>query len=254
MTRESKPSRSCRTARVVSRALVTMLAIVGLSVTPAHAADASFSLDFGNAYIWRGIVFNDSGVAQFTLDAGSLNAGSVPISFNVWGNYDIGDFDGNLEKNQISEIDLTVSAGLPAGFEVGLIDYEFPQSPASTQELYVSWSKELTLTPTVAFYYDFRAVDSFYATVDVAYSYAVGEKTSLDLGALVAVAGEDFAKAYGGQKGGFYNYNLSAGVSHTIHDTVGLGVTVGYSGSLDKEVLPEQPLGFFVLGGISFAF
>jgi hypothetical protein len=178
----------------------------------------------------------------------------VPIGFNVWGNYDIGDFDGSLEKSQISEIDLTVSAGLPAGFEVGLIDYEFPQSPASTQELYVSWSKESTLTPTVVFYYDFRAVDSFYATVDVAYSYAAGEKTSLDLGALIAVAGEDFARAYGGEKGGFYNYNLSAGVSHTVNDTVGLGVTVGYSGSLDEEVLPEQPLGFFVLGGISFAF
>jgi len=227
---------------------------VGAGTAPVHAADASFSLDFGNAYIWRGIVLNDSGVAQLSLDAGSLNAGSVPISFNVWGNYDIGDFDGTLEKNKISEIDLTVSAGLPAGFEVGLIAYEFPQHPASTQELYVTWSKEMTLTPTVAFYYDVGAVDDFYASVDVAYGIPLGGKTSVDLDALVGIAGEDFAMAYDGEKGGFYNYDLSAGISHTINDTFGVSGSVGYAGSLDEEALPEQPLGFYVLAGISLAF
>ncbi len=254
MTRDFHPSRRGVAWQVTRWAIVAALAVFGAGAAPAQAADSSLAIDFSNAYIWRGIVFNDSGVAQFSLDTGSLNAGSVPISFNVWGNYDIGDFDGTLAKNQFSEIDLTVSVGLPAGFEVGLIAYEFPQSPASTTEVYLSWSKEMTLTPTVAFYYDFRAVDSFYATVDVAYSYAASDKTSLALGALVGIAGEDFALAYGGEKGGFYNYNLSAGVSHQVNDVFGLSASVGYSGSLDKEVLPEQPLGLYVMGGVGFAF
>jgi len=254
MTREFKPSSRFHGWRLTCWALVASVAILGPGAASARAADSSFALDFSNAYIWRGIVFNDSGVAQFSLDSGSLNAGSVPISFNVWGNYDIGDFDGTLSKNNISEIDLTVSAGLPYGFGVGLIAYEFPQSPASTQEFYVSWSKDLVLTPTVTFYWDFGAVDSYYSSLDLTYSIAAGDTTSVDLSGLIAIAGEDFAKAYGGEKGGFYNYNLSAGVSHTVNDTLGLGASVGYAGSLDTEVLPEQPLGFYVMGGLSFAF
>jgi hypothetical protein len=233
---------------------VAAVAVLGSAAVPAHAADSSFSLDFSNAYIWRGIVFNDSGVAQFTLDTGSLNVGSVPIGFNVWGNYDIGDFDGALSKRSISEIDLTVYAGLPYGFEVGLIAYEFPQSPASTQELYVSWGGDYVVSPSATFYYDFGEVDSFYLSIDGTYTAFSNDKTSVDLTALIALAGEDFAKAYGGEKGGFYNYNLSAGVSHQVNDTFGVSASVGYSGSLDKEVLPEQPQSFYAMGGVSFAF
>jgi hypothetical protein len=254
MTREYRSSRPLLASKLIRWVTVATLAVVGVGGASSHAAESSFSLDFSNAYIWRGIVFNDSGVAQFTLDSGSLNAGSVPIGFNVWGNYDIGDFDGTLAKNNISEIDLTVSAGLPAGFEIGLIAYEFPQSPASTQEFYVSWSRDFVVTPSVSFYWDFGAVDSFYASLDLTYSIAAGESTSIDLSGLMAVAGEDFAKAYGGEKGGFYNYNLSAAVSHQVNDTFGLSGSVGYSGSLDKAVLPEQPLGFYVMGGVAFAF
>jgi hypothetical protein len=254
MTRELNPSRPRLASRLTRWALVTVLATLGTGTTSALAAESSFSLDFSNAYIWRGIVFNDSGVAQFTLDTGSLNAGSVPIGFNVWGNWDIGDFDGTLEKRNFSEIDLTVYVGLPAGFEVGLIDYEFPQSPASTQEIYVSWSTDLIVTPSVSFYYDFGAVDSFYMSIDGTFTAYSNEKTSVDLTALIALAGEDFARAYGGEKGGFYNYNLSAGVSHQVNDTFGLSASAGYSGSLDKKVLPEQPLGFYVMGGVGFGF
>jgi hypothetical protein len=240
--------------RAARWALVALVATLGSAATPAHAADSSFSLDFSNAYIWRGIVFNDSGVAQFTLDTGSLNAGSVPIGFNVWGNYDIGDFDGTLNAPNISEIDLTVYVGLPAGFEVGLIAYEFPQSPASTQELYVSWSTDLIVTPSVKLYYDFGAVDSVYFSIDGTYTAYSNDKTSVDLTALIALAGEGFAQAYGGEKGGFYNYNLSAGVSHQVNEVLGISGSLGYSGSLDEKVLPEQPLGFWVMGGLSFAF
>lgn len=254
MTREFRPSRRGVARRVTRWALVATLAIIGPGAASAHAADASFALDFSNAYIWRGIVFNDSGVAQFTLDAGPLNAGSVPISFNVWGNYDIGDFDGTLEETEFSEIDLTISAGLPYGLEVGFIEYQFPVGVGSTRELYVSWSKEMVLTPTVSFYYDIGVVDSFYTSVDLTYSAALGEQTSIDLSGLVGIVGKKFAEAYGGEMAGFFNYNLSAGISRQVNDTFGLSGSIGYSGSLDESVLPEQPLGAYFLAGVSFAF
>lgn len=255
MTREFHPSRPGLATRLTRWALAASFAVLGLGGGPAEAADSTFSLSFGNAYIWRGIVLNDSGVAQFSLDSGSLNAGSVPIGFNVWGNWDIGDFDGSLTSREFSEIDLTAHAGLPAGFEVGVILYEFPQVEGfSTQEVYLSWSKEMILTPSVSVYYDFGAVDSLYATADVTYSIALGEKTSIDLTGLIGMAAGDYARAYGGEEGGFYNYNLTAGISHQFNDVFGLSGSVGYSGSLDEKVLPEQPLGGWFVAGVSFAF
>lgn len=255
MTREFHSSRPRLARRLARWALVATLATVGPGATTAHAAQASFALDFGNAYVWRGIVFNDSGIAQFSLDAGSpVIAGTVPINFNVWGNYDIGDFDGTLEQTEFSEIDLTISAGLPYGFEIGFIEYQFPVTTGSTRELYVGWSKEMTLTPTVLFYYDVGAVDSFYTSLDLSHSIPVGNKTSIGLSGLVGLAGKRFAEVNGGEKGGFFNYSLSAALSHQINDTIGLRGTLGYSGSLDKAVLPSQPLGVYFLAGVSLAF
>ena len=254
MTREFKPSSRFHRWRLTCWALVATLALLGPGVASAHAADASFSLDFGNAYIWRGIVLNDDGVAQFSLDASGLDAWGVPIGFNVWGNYDIGTFDDAIEGTEISELDLTVYLTLPYGFETGYIEYQFPTTIGDTRELYVSWSKEMLLTPTIAVYYDFGAVNSAYTSFDLTYSAALGQKVSLDLGGLVGLAGKGWAETVGGTKGGFFNYNLSAALGFQANDTFGLQGTVGYSGSLDTDVLPKQPLGAYFLAGVSLAF
>ncbi len=241
-------------SRLTRWALVVTLAIIVPGAATAHAADATFTLDFGNAYIWRGIVFNDDGVAQFSLDASPLDAWGVPVGFNVWANYDIGTFDNTIEGTEISELDLTIYFSLPYGFEAGYIEYQFPTTIGDTREVYVSWSKDMTLTPSVAVYFDFGTVNSVYATLDLTYSAALGEKTSLDFNALVGIAGKGWAETVGGEKGGFFNYNASAALSHQVNDTLGVQVTGGYSGSLDTNVLPAQPLGGYVLGGITLAF
>ena len=254
MTREFKPSSRFHRWRLTCWALVATLALLGPGVASAHAADASFSLDFGNAYIWRGIVLNDDGVAQFSLDASGLDAWGVPIGFNVWGNYDIGDYDGTIEGSEISELDLVVSAGLPYGFEVGYVEYQFPTTIGDTREFYVTWSKEMVITPTVAFYYDFGQINSAYTSLDLTYSFPFEGKFSLGVSGLVAVAGKGFSELVGGTKGGFYNYNVSAAAGFQVSDPFGLQATVGYSGSLDTAVLPEQPLGGYILAGVTFSF
>ena len=72
MTREFEPS-SRTVARLLRWGLVVSLAGLGPGAVAVQAADASFALDFGNAYVWRGIVFNDTGVAQ------TVEVGGVPI-------------------------------------------------------------------------------------------------------------------------------------------------------------------------------
>ena len=252
MTRDLQASRRAVARRLV---LLATLAVVGPGAVSAHAADASFTLDFGNAYIWRGIVLNDDSVMQFGLDASPLNVGSVPIGFSVWGNYDIGDYDGAIEGTEISELDLVVYATLPAGFTVGYIEYQFPQTEfGDTREFYATWSKDMVVTPTVSFYYDFGEVDSGYGTLDLTYAVPIEGKFSLGVSGLVGVAGKGWGEIVGGTKGGFFNYNVSAAAGYQVTEAFGLQVTGGYSGSLDTDVLPEQPLGGYILAGVNFAF
>jgi hypothetical protein len=256
MTREFKPpsSRSL-TWRLTRWVLMASLVLLGTGAGEARGADASFTLDFGNAYIWRGIVFNDDGVMQFGLDASPLNVGSVPIGFNVWGNYDLGDYGGTIEVTEISELDLVVYATLPQGFEVGYIEYQFPQIEAGdTREFYVTWSKEMVVTPTVSVYFDFGIVDSVYSTLDLTYSFPLQGKFSLSASGLMAVAGKGWGEAAGGTKGGFYNYSLYATAGYQVNEVFGLQLVGGYSGSLDTDVLPKQPLGGYILGGVNFSF
>lgn len=255
MTREFHPSRGMKTCRVARWALVAALAVLGPWSASARAADATFTLDFGNAYIWRGIVLNDDGVMQFSLDAQPLDAWGIPIGFNVWGNYDIGDYDGQVSGSEISELDLVVYASLPAGFEVGYIEYQFPQTEfGDTREFYVTWSKDMIITPTISFYYDFGEINAAYSSLDLTYSLPLEGKFSWSVSGLVGLAGKGFAEVVGGTKGGFYNYNLYTSLGYQISEPVGLQATGGYSGSLDTAVLPEQPLGGYILAGISFAF
>jgi hypothetical protein len=216
------------------------------------------SLYFSNAYIWRGINLNDTGVMQFSLDTGSISVGeSSSLSFNVWGNMDIGDYDGALQSGDFSELDLTVSLSLPAGFSAGYIEYHFPSSGLlSTRELFASWSKELTISPSVAVYYDIDEVEDFYATVALGYSYGLSEKASLDLGALAGIAGEDFAAAYsGGTEGGFYNFDVNAGISYTASEKVSLSAVVGIGDTLNEDALPDElTQGFYGGASISVSF
>jgi hypothetical protein len=255
MTRGFKPSSRFTGWRLTSWVLLTTLALLGPGAASASAADASFTLDFGNAYVWRGIVLNDDGVMQFGLDASPLNVGSVPIGFSVWGNYDIGDYGGTIEGTEISELDLVVYASLPHGFEVGYIEYQFPQTEfGDTREFYVTWTRDMVITPTVSFYYDFGEVDSAYSSLDLAYAFPIEGKFSLGVGGLVAVAGKGWGEIVGGTKGGFYNYDAYATAGYQVSDAFGLQARGGYSGALDTKVLPKQPLGGYFLGGVSFAF
>ena len=45
-----------------------------------------------------------------------------------------------------------------------------------------------------------------------------------------------------------------AGISYTANETLGLSASVHWTDSLDTQVLPEQDVGFYAVGGLSFAF
>jgi hypothetical protein len=237
------------------------LAVLGLGAMPAQAADSSVSLYFSNTYIWRGINFNDSGVMQLSLDTGSISLGeNSALSFNVWGNMDIGtdvgDAEDVLSSGDWSEVDLTATVELPRGFSVGYIEYLFPGGAIGTRELFAGWSKDMVISPSVTFYYDVDEVEDFYATVGLGHSISLSEKASLDLGGLVAFAGEDFAAIYsGGTEGGLYNFDVNAALSLAPSEKVGLGLVVGINDTLNEDALPDElTQGFYFGASVSVSF
>jgi hypothetical protein len=238
---------SMRRFRAAPAAALVLLCV------PAFGADATLSTDFNSAYIWRGQTTTRGLVFQPALDVSGLSLGKVPLTFNVWGNVNLEDWDGQVPKNQFSEIDLTVTAELPKGFSLSYVEYAYPTGDPSTREFFAGWSHEFSLaTPSVTLYYDVAEIDSGFLLVGLERELALGEKAAVVLKGEVGYAGEGFATYFGGEKGGFYQYNLSGGLSFKLGEKGSIVGTVGYTDSLDRAVLPEQDVDFY--GGVSLSY
>ncbi len=242
--------------RLFSMAAVAALATGGIA-TQAVAAVATAALDVNTAYVWRGLTFNDGFVLQPSIDVAAANG----LSFNVWGNYDLEDYDpAGVESGDFSEIDLTATYAFKLGSvdaSVGIIEYTFPNGADSTTEIFGGLGYDLgagfSISTTV--YYDCDQVDDFYVTAGLGYSYSINDKTTLDLGGTISYAGEDFAEFYaGGTDSGFFNYILSASVSYAVTDALALGAGINYSDSMDDDALPDEAVDTTLYGGVKIAY
>ena len=233
---------------------VIALAMV-LASSTIWAADATLSMDVNSAYVWRGMTLNDEIVAQPSID---VTNGSFGV--NVWANYDIGDYDGAVDDNEFSEVDLTVYYGFSLQkleITLGLVEYLFPAGGDSTHEAYVSLSHPIIggLSVGADFYYDFDEVDGYYADLGLTYAMDLVEKLSLEVGARAAYADKDFAEFYGGgTDSGFHDYTLSLGLSYGLTDALSLGASINYTDNLDDDTLPDGAVDVNTYGGISIAY
>ncbi len=241
-----------------------MVLLIGMAATPVLAAEATAAIDINSAYVWRGLTFNDGVVIQPSIDAAAKNG----LGINVWGNYDIGDYNNSLEENEFSEVDLTVSYGFNVSkldIGVGVIEYLFPaidpdgdgigENYTATTELYVSLGMPIVggLSASLDIYYDIDAFDAFtYAAFGLSYAHDINDKLSLEAGVSAGYAGEDFAVANGGTDGGLYDYKLSLSMGYTINDAWSVSASINYSDTLDEDNLPDQDTNTY--GGVSVAY
>ena len=238
--------------------LTFFFAVSFLTLSTAYPAnvDVSVGADISSAYVWRGITFNDQGVIQPYLDVSH----AIGLGVNVWGNLDLGDFDGAVESGEFSEVDLTFYYNVPIelfDLSVGYIDYLFPNAGAlNTGEVYFSVGKELVkdLSTGVSVYFDVDEVKGVYGNASLSYAIPVNEKLSFDLGASLGAADKDFAVSAGGTEGGFFDYNLSLTGSYSITDNLSLAAFLRYTDSLDTDVLPDQRTDIHGGMGISYSF
>ena len=248
-----------------------MFLLICLAATPVMAASATATVDFNSAYVWRGITLNDGMVIQPSIDVAAENG----LGINVWGNYDIGDYDGNVDENAFSEIDLTVSYGITIGkldLSAGAIHYTFPavndanndgigEGFLATTELYVSAGMPIAggLSASADAYYDIDAIDGFsYATLGLSYAYDITDKLNLEAGGAIAYASDDFVEFAGtGDDGGLYSYTLSLSLGYTITDAWSVAANLSYVDALDDDTLkedPDGPLDTKTVYGVSVAY
>ena len=237
---------------------VTGLVVLSLLVCgagSASAADASLGADLVSAYVWRGLTVNDGLVAQPYVDVAADN-----FAVNVWGNYDIDDYDGALKSNEFSEIDLTVSYALPveaADISIGHIEYLFPNGGTGTSEVFLStWLSLLdNLSIGVDAYYDYGEVDDFYVSAGCSYDLAFDSGLGLGASASAGYAGEDFTEAYSGaEDGGLHEYTLGLNASYPLPRGLSVSAFLAYSDSIDEDVLPDQDEDLFGGAGVSWNF
>ena len=237
-----------------------MVLAVSMAVTPVMAAEATATVDINSAYVWRGQTFNDGVVLQPSIDVAVGNG----LGINVWGNYDIGNYDHAVESNDFSEIDLTLSYSKTIGIVdlgLGVISYEFPAGAPETTELYLSAGMPIVggLSAGLTIYYDIEALDAFsYANLSLTYTHALNDKLNLEASGAIGYAGKDFSQAAGGEDGGLYDYSLSVSLGYTISKAWSASAKVTYVDALDddnlKEVKDGGLLDTHTICGVSIAY
>jgi hypothetical protein len=218
----------------------------------AVGAEATAGADVASAYVWRGITFNDGLVVQPYVDVAAGNG----FAINVWGNYDIDDYDNTLDDNEFSEIDLTLSYGFsldPVDITVGHIEYLFPNGGEGTSEVFLSAYISLLegVSAGVDAYYDYDVVEDYYISASLAYDVTLDSGLGLGAGASAGYAGEDFTI---GPDDGLHEYTFSASASFPVTEAIGLSAFVAYTDTFDEDVLPEQDVDLYGGGGFSWSF
>lgn len=263
MNYDSSRSHLLDNQRGAMKIVMTLLLILSslVLVMPTHAGESNVGLDVNSAYIWRGITVNDGLVAQPWLETVT----PIGITIGVWGNMDLDDYDGAFDKGEFSEIDITVSYTLQlegVELEAGYVEYLFPQQSdeegalASTRELWLKAGVDLGAGFAMELEYapDIDEVEDYYSSVGLSYSVEeIIPGLGASLASKVGYVGKDWAAAYsGGTEGGFHDWNVSLQITCAVSEDLELTGSLINTGSMNKDVLPEQDVETY--GGLSAAY
>ena len=214
------------------------LLLLSLFAFNAQAQDEekawSISLDQAiyDKYVWRGIQYNEEGVNQGSIDF-SYDTGDMGVfGLNVWYNLDLDNENGL--SGEFSEVDYTIYWEKSFGdftLGAGHIYYDFSEVEAgSTREVYVSFSYDTILAPSLTVYYDYEDVDGFYVDFAIGHSFDLGVAgMTLDLGANIAWADDDMSDGYyGGEGAGFSNWGASVALNIPVGDMFTITPSIAY--------------------------
>jgi hypothetical protein len=197
------------------------------------ATDLTLNFDAVSAYVYKGATYNDGLVLQ-----PSIEVTNSPITIGGWINFDTGDYNGTLEANKLSEVDLyafydfTVSK---IDFSAGYLIFTYPDSKYATeQEIRFNITYDTPIKPSLKTTYgvDGAISDNFYCGVNVYYKFEyLTLKPSLN--SLITYSYPDEGNH------GFSHYELSLGGEVIKTKTTNINILLTYIGLINEDVLPR---------------
>jgi hypothetical protein len=206
---------------------------------------ASAAMGVFSKYIWRGYeLSHDSLVVQ-----PSVTVGYKGFSVNLWGNLDTDWDDGDpatSDKTRWTETDLTLEYGREFGpfrLALGYIYYALDAIDDS-QEVYLSASWNVLLTPTLTIYREVSHLPGWYFKFGLGHSFELGKGISLDLAGSVGyyysddeafVAVDDSLNPTKEKYRALHDGNLSVGLKIPLAQHLVLNPLVAYSFPLSSK-------------------
>jgi hypothetical protein len=220
--------------------IIVMILILSASAVNLYAGEqkvsGSASIDMMSNYVWRGQKVSNSWVLQ----------PSVGISYgafcaNIWANYDSDSkIDEGDDHGEFTETDLTLNYSyaidkwnLAAGYIYYALD-----GTNDTQEIYLSASYDILLSPTLTFYYDYDEGQGAFIIASIGHSFDLAKDISLKLGASASfnienkIMGTD---SEGNEFSNFYNGELTTSVSIPLTKALSVTPKAAYSFPLSND-------------------
>lgn len=205
-----------------------MTFLAGAATADAEKTAGSAAVGVLTNYVWRGQNLGDDGVVQPTL---GITYGSFGMNF--WSNYDM-----DTRENNETDLTLNYSTSLDKlTIDFGYIYYAL-DAAEDTQEIYMTLSYDVLLSPALAVYYDFDEGDGGFVVASVGHTIGISERTSFNLGAAVginlnnAVMGKDSS---GDAFTDFYNGEISVSLDIAIDENLTVSPMAAYSFGLSDD-------------------
>lgn len=211
---------------------------VGFVYADEPAVSGTASVDVMSNYIWRGQKLSNSWVVQ---PAVGITYGGFSAGF--WANYDSDRFESSSSDSghgEFSEVDLTLNYRYSIDkvtLTGGYIYYAF-DGANDTQEVYISASYDMLLSPALTVYYDYDEGNGAFIVASAGHSFSLPKDMSLNLGAYASynlrnkVMGLD---SDGKRFSNFYNAELAAGLAIPITKAVSITPKIAYSFPLSSD-------------------
>lgn len=223
------------------KALSLILVLIMLVVTGSVYADeiktsGYASVDVMSNYVWRGQKLSNSWVIQ----------PSVGITYgvfgaNLWSNYDS---DANMDEGdshgEFTETDLTLSYTRSLDkwtFGAGYIYYAL-NNANDTQELYLTASYDIMLSPTLTIYYDYDEGNGAFVVASVLHSFEIAKEILLNIGASASYNINNKVMGFdedGDEFSNFYNAELSTSIDIPVRKKISITPKIAYSFPLSDD-------------------
>jgi hypothetical protein len=223
-----------------ARAARRLAAVLALAAPGAAAAvEVRYEASLLSHYVWRGITLTDDPVFQPAVGI----AHDSGVSFELWGNVDLG--DDNDTGGEINETRLILDYRRELGaleIGAGLIEYLFPgTSFPGTREVFLRLRIDALVSPRLELFYDVDEIDGAYARLALVHERELRPHWTLALEGSAGYADDAFAI---GEKAGLHDVNLELRIERS-KGPLDLHFRGGWTGSLDSQVLLDQPTSFW---------